>query len=77
MMCGLVIKTIFLILIFCDYNYTKIDLVIANGGVKWTFVLLKFHFLGKTFNELKLIIWVTKDFYLFFEFQFILIVQQT
>ena len=42
MMCGLVIKTIFLILIFCDYNYTKIDVAIANGEVKWTFVLLKF-----------------------------------
>ena len=73
----MVIKTIFLILIFCDYNCTKIDVALTNGGVKWTFVLSKFPFLGKTFNELKLIIWVTKDFYLFFEFQFILIVQQT
>ena len=58
-------------------EYTKIDVVIANGKVKWTSVLPKFPFLGKTFNELKLIIWVTKDFYLFFEFQFILTVQQT
>ena len=75
MMCGY--KKIFLIIIFCDYNYSKIDVAIANGGVKWTFVLPKFSFLGKTFNELKLIIWVSKYFYLFFEFQFILIVQQT
>ena len=72
----MVIKKIFLILIFCDYNCTKIDVVVANEGVKWTFVLPEFPFLGKTFNELKLIIWVTKDFYLFFEFQFIIIVQQ-
>ena len=72
----MVIKKIFLILIFCDYNCTKIDVAIANGEVKWTFVLQKFSFLGKTFNELRLIILATKDFYLFFEFQLILTVQQ-